>query len=189
MSKLIITILFFTISLAVASATPPPLSVKKIQNGELLHKAKAASLEDFFESWMDRNPKKAMEGQWFILYQNEEFLYWGWSTFKSLLSPDPTVKEFFKTPLKDVQERFPNYEEVHGNSIRDKLEEVIKKSIAKNAKITITLGFKATLIEETIVIQTPCTIRHIGDTQSQKVEYNVILDKNTLDLIKLEPID
>jgi len=170
------------------SPSPPALSVEKIQQGELLDKAKAATLEEFFESWMDRNPKKATEGCWFVLYQNDEFLYWGWSSFKILMSSKPTVKEFFKTPQKDIKAKFPNYETVHGNSIRDKLVEVITKSIPKKAKIIVELGFKASLIEETIVIQTPCSIKHLNESKIHKANYNIILNKNTLELIKLEPI-
>jgi len=186
MPRFIITLTICFLSLT--SSALPLLPVKKIQQGELLHKAKAATLEEFFESWMDRNPKKAVEGQWFVLYKDEEALYWGWTTFKSLLSDDPTVKEFFKTPIDDIMTHFPAYEEVHGSSIREKLEEVILKSIAKQSKVTVMLGFSAVLDGDNIVIQTPCTIRHIGDKNSQKVNYNIILNKNTLELVKLEPI-
>jgi hypothetical protein len=170
------------------SALLPALSVEKIQQGELLDKAKTATLDDFFESWMDRNPNKATEGCWFILYQNDAFIYWGWSSFKILMGSNPTVKEFFQTPHKDIKEKFPNYETVHGNSIRDKLVEVIRKSIPKKAKIIVELGFKASLIDETIVIRTPCSIKHQTESKIHKANYNVILNKNTLALIKLEPI-
>ncbi|WMX15487.1 MULTISPECIES: hypothetical protein [unclassified Aureispira] len=184
MSKLIF-ILLFAISLKAEAL--PTYPVNKIQQGELLNKAKASSLDDFFESWMDRNVKKAMEGSWIVLYKNEEFLYWGWTTFESMVSANPTVKEFFKTPMADIQAKFPNYESVHGNSIREKLEIVIAKSIPQKATVTVILGFKVQLIDETLVIQTPCTIKIPGE-DSEKANYNVILNRDTLDLIKLEPL-
>jgi hypothetical protein len=185
MSRFILIIILLITSLKIEAL--PAYSVTKIQQGELLNKAKDSSLEDFFESWMDRNVKKAMEGSWIILYKNEEFLYWGWTTFESMVSADPTVKEFFKTPITDVQAKFPKYEMVHGNSIREKLETVITKSIPQKATVTVVLGFKVQLIDERLVIQTPCTIKNPGE-DSEKAEYNVVLNRDNLDLIKLEPL-
>lgn len=185
MSKFIFIVLLLTFSFKIEAL--PAYSVTKIQQGELLNKAKDSTLEEFFESWMDRNVKKAMEGAWIVLYKNEEFLYWGWTTFESMVSADPTVKEFFRTPIADIQAKFPNYEKVHGNSIREKLEVVIAKSIPQKATVTVVLGFKVQLIDETLVIQTPCTIKVPGE-DSEKAEYNVILNRDSLDLIKLEPL-
>lgn len=185
MSKFIFILLLLTISLKIEAL--PAYPVSKIQQGELLNKAKASTLEDFFESWMDRNVKKAQIGSWIVLYKNEEALYWGWTTFESMVSANPTVKEFFKTPITDIQAKFPNYEEVHGNSVREKLEVVIKKSIAQNATVTVILGFKVQLVEETLVIQTPCTVKLAGE-DSEKLKYNVILHRDSLDLIKLEAL-
>lgn len=180
-------ITFLLLFLSFPSPALPAYPISKIEQGELLDKAKSANLEDFFERWMDRNAKKATEGSWIILYKNDEFLYWGWTTFKILMGSNPTVKEFFKTPMGDIQTKFPNYEEVHGNSIREKLEQVITKSLVQKAKVTVLLGFKAQLIDETIVIQTPCTIKVRGEN-AEKAEYNVILNRDNLDLIKLEPL-
>jgi hypothetical protein len=185
MSKFIFILLLLTISLKIEAL--PAYPVNKIQQGELLNKAKGSSLENFFESWMDRNVKKAMDGSWIVLYKNEEFLYWGWTTFENMVSANPTVKEFFKTPIADVQAKFPNYEEVHGNSIREKLEVIIKKSIPRNVTVTVVLGFKVQLIDETLVIQTPCTIKMPGE-DVEKAQYNVILNRDNLDLIKMEPL-
>ncbi|CAA6824368.1 MAG: Unknown protein [uncultured Aureispira sp.] len=185
MSKFIFILFLLTISLRIEAL--PAYSVTKIQQGELLNKAKASTLENFFESWMDRNAKKAMLGSWIVLYQNEESLYWGWTTFENMVSANPTVKEFFKTPMRDIQTKFPNYEAVHGNSIREKLEAVIKKSIPQKVTVTVLLGFKVQLIDETLVIQTPCTIKAPGE-DSEKAKYNVILHRDSLDLIKLEPL-
>ena len=100
MSKFIFILLLLTISLKIEAL--PAYPVNKIQQGELLNKAKASTLEDFFESWMDRNVKKAMDGSWIVLYENEEFLYWGWTTFESMVSANPTVKEFFKTIFQNL---------------------------------------------------------------------------------------
>jgi hypothetical protein len=185
MAKFIFILLLLTISLKTEAL--PAYSVTKIQQGELLNKAKISTLEIFFESWMDRNVKKSMVGSWIVLYKNDESLYWGWTTFESMVSANPTVKEFFKTPIMDIQTKFPNYEEVHGNSVREKLEVVIKKSIAKSVTVTVVLGFKVELVEETLVIQTPCTIKEPGE-DSEKVKYNVILHRDSLDLIKLEAL-
>lgn len=186
MSTFVITLLFLSLSWT-SPTFLPALPIAKIQQGELLEKAKAAPLETFFDSWMDRNAKKATEGSWIILYKNEEYLYWGWTSFKILMSANPTVKEFFKTPMADIQAKFPKYEEVHGNSIREQLEKLITKSISQQAKVTVTLGFKAELVEETIVIQTPCTIKVLGEN-SEKASYQVILNRDNLALIKLEAL-
>jgi hypothetical protein len=185
MSKFIFILLLLTISIKTEAL--PAYSVTKIQQGELLNKAKASTLEKFFESWMDRNAKMAMKGSWIVLYKNEESLYWGWTTFENMVSASPTVKEFFKTPITDIQTKFPNYEEVHGNSVREQLEAVIKKSIPQKVTVTVLLGFKVALIEETLVIQTPCTIKVPGEDR-EKAEYNIILHRDNLDLIKLEPL-
>lgn len=163
-------------------------SIEKIKQGELLEKAKATTFEVFFEHWMDRNVKKATEGTWVSLYKNEEFLYFGWATFESLTSTTPSVKEFYKAPMADISEKFPNYEKVHGNSIREKLEEIISKFVAKPCEVTVTLGFKVTLDEDTLVIETPCSVKLESDPKSQKFNYYIVLDKNSLKLIEIEEI-
>lgn len=163
-------------------------SVEKIKQGELLDKAKVASLEVFFESWMDRNLKKAAEGTWIALYKDDVFLYWGWATFESLTSTEPSVKEFYKTHITEIQDQFPSYEKVHGNSIREKLEETITKFIAKACTVTVTLGFKATLVEDTIEIEVPCTIKLEEQPRATKHQYYIVLDKNSLKLIEIEEL-
>lgn len=163
-------------------------SVDKIKQGELLDKAKVTALDVFFESWMDRNLKKAAEGTWITLYKDDVFLYWGWATFESLTSTNPTVKEFYKTHLAEVLDQFPSYEKVHGNSIREKLEEIITKFTAKACTVTVTLGFKATLVEDTIEIEVPCSIKLEEEPRATKHEYAIVLDKNTLKLIEIEEI-
>lgn len=172
----------------ILSAFSSGFSVEKIKQGELLDKAKATTLEVFFESWMDRNLKKATEGTWISLYKDDVFFYWGWATFESLTSTNPSVKEFYKTHLAEVLDKFPSYEKVHGNSIREKLEEIITKFIAKPCQVTVTLGFKATLVEDTIEIEVPCAVKLEEEPKSNKHQYYIVLDKHNLKLMEIEEL-
>lgn len=185
MSTSISAVLFF-LSMTMSFSTG--YSIEKIHQGEYLEKAKEATFEVFFDNWMDSNVKKASIGCWITLFENEESLYFGWTTFESLTDPNATIKEFFKTPMKDIKDKFPNYKKVHGNSIREKLELVIAKSIGPNATASVSLGFKPVLADQVIVVETSALFKETGVGKPEKANFKVSLNKNTLDLISVEEL-
>ena len=172
----------------------PPYAVEKISNGKFLDKAKEVNVGFFFQHWMQKKPRKALVGCWFILYEDEEYVYWGWPQFKRLFSDKRVAVEFYKTNKAALNQAFPNYKSIYGNVIRLKLQEVIQKSHPEKVYASVSLGFKAQLLDATIIIETNCTLKpHTTadnpNPEAEKASYKIVLDKNTLDLVELERIN
>ena len=171
----------------------PPYSVEKIAEGKLLDKAKEVDINFFFKHWMQNKPRKAMVGAWFVLYENEEFIYWGYPVFKRVFSDKRIVDDFYKTAKKDLQQQFPNYRKIEGNDVRLRLHQAIHAlQPAPDYDVTVSFGFKAKLLEDAILIETPCTIKPRSGPDAEKTlsaSYKVRLDKNNLDLIDIQKLN
>lgn len=169
----------------------PPYSVEKIAEGKLLDKAKEVDINFFFKHWMQNKPRKAMVGAWFVLYENEEFIYWGEPRFKRLFSDKRIVDDFYKTSKKDLQQQFPNYKKIEGNDVRLRLQELIlaAEKDAGAQYVSVSLGFKATLLDNAIEIETPCEIKtKEKPDESTRATYKVLINKHTLDLIEIQKL-
>ena len=170
----------------------PPYSVQKISEGRFLDKAKEVKVSFFFKCWMAKKPRKAMVGSWFIVHTDDKYVYWGWPVFKRLFSDNRVLEEFYKTNKQLLEEEFPNYKKRDGNAIRIRLHDIIRKDLDK-ASVTVGMNFKATLNATDISIESPCTITPFLTTNnpepaSEKATYHIVLDKESLELIKLERI-
>lgn len=168
----------------------PPYSVEKIAEGKLLDKAKDADVYFFFKHWMEKKPRKAIVGSWFVLYENEEFIYWGMPVFKRIFSDKRIVDVFYKTSKKAIEENFPSYKKIDGNTVRIRAQELILAAEKEAQNVTVAIGFKSTLLENRIEILTPCTIypKEKPDVPIQ-ANYKISLDKNTLELIDIQKIN
>ena len=172
----------------------PPYSVEKISDGKFLDRAKVAGVDAFINCWMQKKVRKAMVGTWFILHENEEFVFWGKPVFKRVFSDKRIVEEFFKTDIIKLNLEFPDFKSKSGNDIRLKLCEYIQNSLSVPVRITVSIGFKAKLIGEIINVETQCTKTPYSTAESPEpvpvtIKYRVLLNKYTLDLIELEELN
>ena len=168
----------------------PPFSVYKITEGMFLDRAIEESPDVFFQCWMQKKIRKAPVGTWFILHEDNDFIYWGNPRFRRLFSDKRIVEEFFKTNKKQLDKQFPDYRTKDGNSIRLKLCEYIKDANKNLSYVTVSMGFKAKLSENSIAIETACylTSNYTEEDKqplAKKAKYKIRLDKNSLDLIEL----
>jgi len=171
----------------------PPYSTKKISEGKFLDKAEEVDVHIFFKRWMQKKPRKALVGCWFVIHEDDQYVYWGWPIFKGIFSDDRRVDSFYKTNKEALNQAFPNYKKIYGNTIRLKLQEVIQKAHTEKVYASVSLGFKSKLLDTTIAIETHSTIKphstkEIPEPESKKVSYKVVFEKNTLDLILIEEI-
>lgn len=172
-----------------------PYSVERIAAGELLDKALERDPHSFFKHWMRKRPRKAMVGTWFVLYQNEGFVYWGSPVFKRLFSDKRVVEKFYKTPRKALEEVFPDYEKKDGNAVRLRLLETVRKALPPSSGITLGMGdFAANLSDEHIIATVNCRVSppFTPDTpnpEAETVRFKVVLDKGTLKALSCERID
>ncbi len=162
----------------------PPFDIQKIRQNHHLDKAKRASVNVFFEAWMHKKPRKAMVGTWFVLHQEEGYIYWGKPYFKNLFIDKIVVNEFFKTEKAALQQQFPHYSRVDGHTIRLRLQEIIKASNPDFEAVSIGYNFEASLLKDTININCPCQITENEITKN--LIYQAVLDKNNLDLVSLQ---
>jgi hypothetical protein len=171
----------------------PPYSTQKIAAGKFLDKAEEVDVPFFFHRWMQKKPRKAPVGYWFLIHEDNKYVYWCWPIFKALFSDDRSVKRFYKTNKEALNQAFPNYKKIYGNAIRLKLQEVIRESFTEQIYASVPLGFKTQLLDTTISITTyssikPYSTKDVPEPKSKTAFYKVIFDKNNLDLIHLEEI-
>ena len=122
-----------------------------------MDRAKEVDVDVFFTCWMQKKLRKAFVGTWFVLHENDDFVFWGKPVFKRMFSDKRIVDEFFKTDALKLNLEFPDFKSKPGNSVRHKLSELIKGSQKNQENISVPFGFKAKLTETTIDIETPCT--------------------------------
>jgi hypothetical protein len=166
----------------------PPYSVERIQEGVLLDKAIPASVHRFFNAWINKRPRKAMVGCWFILHKDATFVYWGIPVFKRLFSNDRTVEVFYKTSRKELDEQFPLYENHYQDFIWQRLYTIIKEETKGVASLHRDKALKGFIKNNQLHIDATCTLVSFKEEGAEfavetKAQYDIVLDNKTMDLI------
>jgi len=167
----------------------PPYSVEKIEQGQLLDKATEVDVPFFFNRWIQKRPRKALVGTCFILYEDQEAVYFGYPVFARLFSNKRIVQEFYKVLKKNLKTTFPNYKKQEGNRIRLRLHELIAEREGDKVSVSIH-NFTGKILDRTFefTIIGYLTDRVTGDKPpSRAVSYRIVLDKKNLDCLGLEP--
>ena len=180
---------------------PEPQVTKKKANKKILveditkHLASAeeATVEEFFTKWMTKPPRKAQIGTWFILHQDETFVYWGKPIMGGFLQMSTRfVEQLYKTKKADLGSQFPSYDSVWGNTVRLALYDIMNEHRQSNAnKERITLGIKdffATLRNTPQGNQIEATVKanlYREKTAHQIVKYVITLNADNLSLITI----
>ena len=169
----------------------PPYSVQRIQKGELLDKATLASVRTFFNDWLNKGPRKAMVGCWFILQEDASFVYWGMPIFKGVFSADRTVDAFYKTSKKELDEQFPWYKQQDQDLIWQRLYTIIKQKTIGVVSVRRDKALKGFIKKNQLHIEVSCGLIYpkkegVKFAEETKVEYAIILDNKTMDLIDIK---
>ncbi len=167
----------------------PPYSVRRIQKGELLDKATLAGVDTFFSSWLNKRPRKAAVGCWFILHQDDDFVYWGKPVFKGLFSDDRTVDEFFKTSRMALSQQFPFYQKQYHYFLWERLYAIIKNEVDGISALRKDKALSGFIEEQQFHIKVSCCLiypKQDGATTEVKAQYKIVLNHTTLDLLSIE---
>ncbi|MBI3396405.1 MAG: hypothetical protein HY042_11260 [Spirochaetia bacterium] len=105
-------------ALLVSCCSSGGLYVKEIQSGRHLNVARAVAPEVFFQKRMENRVRKANVGNWEILLEDAEYVYFGYPVFARLLSDDRIVQDLFKVETKGLTNFFPGYRTVTGALIK-----------------------------------------------------------------------
>ena len=153
--------------------------------------AEEATVDEFFTQWMTKPPRKAQVGTWFVLHQDETFVYWGRPlTGGFLFQSKRFVERLYKTRRSHLQEHFPSYESVWGNTVRLALRRVItehRQSSATQERVKLGINdFAATLHKTAHGNQIKAAVKaniFSDKTGRQVVEYEITLDIDNLERI------
>jgi len=168
-----------------------PYSVQRIEKGELLDKATLKSVHTFFNDWLNKRPRKARVGCWFILYKNEDFVYWGIPVFKGLFSNDRTVETFYKTSKTALDEQFPLYKNYHQDFIWQRLYTIIKQDTTGIVTVRRDKALKGFIKGNQLQIEVSCRLIYPKKEGAEfaeeiKVQYDIVLDNKTMSLIAIK---
>ena len=85
------------------------ISVNAVSKGKQLDKAIEKECTVFIQNRSENKPRKTMVGLWLILFEDSEWVYWGYPKFRTILSDRRYVDELYKTDKKKLSELNPNY--------------------------------------------------------------------------------
>lgn len=115
----------------------PPYAAEAIQQGDLLEYAQPADVDAFFAHRMANKPRKALVGAWFILYENNDFVYWGSPYFRSLWSGQRVVDSFYKTSQPALEAAFPSYKTLEGFVLRQQCRRILEDFTPNNNQFDV----------------------------------------------------
>lgn len=171
----------------------PPYSVTRIQKGELLDKATLATVHTFFNDWLNKRPRKAMVGSWFLLHEDEAFVYWGKPIFQRFFSDERMVDVFYKTEKKELALKFPQWKKQYNDFIWQRVYTIIKKEKKKVISVNRDKPLKGYIKDNQFYIEVSCTLIYSKDQDGQSAsstntKYELVLDNKTLDLITINTL-
>lgn len=83
--------------------------------------AQTVSVQTFFESRMLNRLRKAQVGNWLILYEDAEYVYFGYPRFAGLFDDRRLVENLMRVSLSDLNNRFPGWKNIDGIWVREQL--------------------------------------------------------------------
>ena len=159
-----------------------------IRRGEYLDKAKETTVEDFFEKRMKNRIKKVQGANWEILFESNEFIYFGFPVI-AIFREGTFLEEFFKVNRENLETEFPSYKKFDGIEMKERCFELLgakRKSLSGGLpysfECTATLEEKSFLVTGNIIFR-----QQDGKVKTEK--YLIRFDKRTLNkesIIQLE---
>jgi len=166
------------------------ISVNEVQKYAKAGHAIKSDVNEFFDRRMKNKPRKALVGNWEILYEDEESLYYGYPRFKRIFSDERVVEKVYFLPVKDLEEQFPPFRKLTGAELRLKIySNIADYRKSKSERLPFTLASNdwfAVLNEKTIAATAKTRIENIHTKERFFQTYELIFDKKNLNLLKLE---
>lgn len=78
------------------------ISVEAILKGKKLDKAIEKGAESYRHFFAQNKPRKTMVGFWLKLFEDDEWIYWGYPKFRMIFSNKRYVDELYKTRKADL---------------------------------------------------------------------------------------
>lgn len=91
----------------------------------LRDKATPIAVDDFFSRRMLNRPRKALVGNWMILFEDDSDVYLGFPRFSGLFDDRREVDELFRTPKKALNRNFPGWKEIDGEALQKSLRQAL----------------------------------------------------------------
>jgi len=83
--------------------------------------AQTVSVTQFFDYRMKNQLRKAHVGNWMILHEDAQFVYFGYPRFAGLFDERRLVEVLYRVPLAEVQVAFPGWKTLDGIAVRQQL--------------------------------------------------------------------
>lgn len=171
---------------------PKKIPVHRIKEGKYLDLAQEKTVNSFFKHRMKNKLRKALVGAWYIILEDNDYVYWGFPSFKRVFSDTRLIlrENFYKTNRNDLRERFPNYKKCDGPKVKTAIQSYIAHQVRKEYTPQIPHSYirrwKASLQDKTMSIETEVNVRIEQQQQPKTKNYHLVLDKNSLELLHID---
>lgn len=159
-----------------------------IRRGEYLDKAQETTVEDFFQKRMKNRIKKVQGANWEILFESEDYIYFGYPLIK-IFREGTFLEEFFKVDRLKLESDFPTYKKFDGIEMKRRCFELLgdqRKSV--EGGLPYSFDCNASLEEKSILVNGIIIFRQEKE-QVKTEKYLIRFDKRTLSkesIIRLE---
>jgi len=168
-------------------------STSSLKAGNHLEYAQPATLDQFFEARMSNTLKKTLVGNWIILYEDDDFVYWGKPVSHGFLKlGEPVVEKFFKTSLEDIETYFPHFETWEGYQAEQLIQKLLEQELMLQSPEYIQFDWATT--SKTILnygygFSVTCYKNNPVSPSRLKrpLRYRIVLSKYTLEPISFHP--
>lgn len=134
------------------------MTAVSIRKGEHLEKAVEIPVEDFFLKRMKNTIKKTNFGNWDILFDDGNFVYFGFTLLR-FFGESPIVEVIYKTNKLRLEEKFPMYQKFDGIERNNLCREGLMKENSIKHVYTHFLNCEATLELNSITLS--FTLMHL----------------------------
>ena len=165
--KVLRFILAVSLSLCLNACFARGLDVETIEQGQELTKAQEISLAKFVNLRMQNRPRKALVGNWEILYEDATTIYIGYPRFRDLLSGVREVEHLYRIDRKQLEQSFPGFRKITGNAVRLAMQQALQAQAQEGESVSVSWNWSATLKAQVLSVKGPAQFR-LRDQSHQK---------------------
>ena len=159
-----------------------------VRRGEYLDKAKETTVEDFFEKRMKNRIKKVQGANWEILFESENFIYFGYPVIQ-IFREGTFLEEFFKVDRFKLETDFPSYKKFDGIDMKSRCFELLREKIKTQiGGLSHSFECSANLEDKSILVSGKILLRQEND-QVKTEKYLIRFDKRTLNKESITKLD
>ena len=159
-----------------------------VRRGEYLDKAKETTVEDFFEKRMKNRIKKVQGANWEILFESENFIYFGYPVIQ-IFREGTFLEEFFKVDRFKLEADFPSYKKFDGIDMKSRCFELLREqNKTQIGGLSHSFECSANLEDKSILVSGKILLRQEND-QVKTEKYLIRFDKRTLNKESITKLD